>query len=289
MQDLAFLDCDTGIIIVGGAGGEFSTVQGVGSLVLTDVSMTSVSLGIETSLIADNSSALLQNGFFDDVNTIILDRAADVVLYPGASGSSITVDSWGFGQVANASGEAGFVNGQVISTPTRPEPLVSTTSYGNLPNYFSRRRPSYASLGNSQLVDVKAYGAAGDGVTDHTTVLNFILGFAANLSAIVYFPHGVYVVSDTLHVPVGSRIIGQAWPQIMATGSKFQDVQNPHVAVQVGDYGSVGIVEIQCMMFTVRGPTAGAVLMEWNVHESIQGSAGLWDMCFFHIFTPILY
>ncbi|KAK3937477.1 pectate lyase superfamily protein-domain-containing protein [Diplogelasinospora grovesii] len=281
MQDLTFLNCDTGVIIVGGAGGEFSTGQGVGSLVLTDISMSSVSLGIKTSLLADNSSAfLLQNALFNDVATIILDSAANVVLYPGASGSSITVDSWGFGQVANASGDAGFINGQVISTPTRPAPLVGTTSDGSQPNYFSRRRPSYASLGNSQLVDVKAYGAAGDGVTDDTAVLNFILSFAANLSAIVYFPQGVYVVSDTLNVPAGSRIIGQAWPQIMAAGSKFQDVRNPHVAVQVGDYGSVGIVEIQCMMFTVRGPTAGAVLMEWNVHESSQGSAGLWDSHF---------
>ena len=48
------------------------------------------------------------------------------------------------------------------------------------------------------------------------------------------------------------------------------------MAVQVGKEGDVGIVEIQNMMFTVSGPTAGAVLMEWNVHESTQGSAGLW-------------
>jgi len=26
------------------------------------------------------------------------------------------------------------------------------------------------------------------------------------------------------------------------------------------------------MLFTVQGPTAGAILMEWNVHESTQGS-----------------
>lgn len=38
----------------------------------------------------------------------------------------------------------------------------------------------------------------------------------------------------------------------------------------------VGIIEMQSMMVTVSGPTAGAVLMEWNVHESMQGSAGLW-------------
>lgn len=30
------------------------------------------------------------------------------------------------------------------------------------------------------------------------------------------------------------------------------------------------------MLFTATGPTAGAILVEWNVHESTQGSAGLW-------------
>lgn len=70
----------------------------------------------------------------------------------------------------------------------------------------------------------------------------------------------------------------------MATGAKFQDVNNPKVAVQVGQIGDVGVIEIQDMMFTVSGPTAGAVLVEWNVYEISQGSVGLWGMLagFFH-------
>jgi hypothetical protein len=34
------------------------------------------------------------------------------------------------------------------------------------------------------------------------------------------------------------------------------------------------------MMFTTKGRTAGAVLMEWNVHEDQQGSAAMWDVIF---------
>lgn len=96
------------------------------------------------------------------------------------------------------------------------------------------------------------------------------------MSSIVFFPFGSYVITDTLRIPVGSRIVGQAWSQIMAKGAKFQDALNPRVAVQVGMDGDIGIIEIQDMMFTVSGPTAGAILVEWNVHESTQGSAGLW-------------
>lgn len=62
----------------------------------------------------------------------------------------------------------------------------------------------------------------------------------------------------------------------MASGSKFQDELHPRVAVKVGNEGDVGIVEIQDMLFTVSGDIAGVVLMEWNVYESTQGSAGLW-------------
>lgn len=65
---------------------------------------------------------------------------------------------------------------------------------------------------------MKDYGAKGDGVTDDTKALNAILEGAANTSSVVFFPYGIYVVTDTLRVPVGSRIIGQVWPQFMGTG-----------------------------------------------------------------------
>lgn len=72
-------------------------------------------------------------------------------------------------------------------------------------------------------MDVKILGAKGDGVTDDTKVLNSILEGAANTSSIVFIPFGVYLVKDTIRVPIGSRVIGQAWSQIMGTGEKVSD------------------------------------------------------------------
>ena len=46
--------------------------------------------------------------------------------------------------------------------------------------------------------------------------------------------------------------------------------------VQVGEYGDTGVVEIQDLLFTTQGPTAGVILMEWNVAQSSQGSAAMW-------------
>ncbi|KAH1527330.1 hypothetical protein KXX18_001470 [Aspergillus fumigatus] len=140
---------------------------------------------------------------------------------------------------------------------------------------FTRRRPQYADIGHSQVFDVTSHGAKGDGVTDDTINLNSVFTVAVNLSSIVYIPHGVYKVTDTLKIPKGSRIIGQAWSQIMATGPKFQDADDPHVAVQVGHEGDIGIVEIQDLLFTVSGPTAGAVLKQFPLIKQAYIAASL--------------
>ncbi len=102
------------------------------------------------------------------------------------------------------------------------------------------------------------------------------------MSSIVFFPYGIYVIRDTLKIPLGFRIVGQAWSQIMAHGSNFEDADSPKVAVQIGMKGDIGVIEIQDLMFTVGGPTAGAILVEWNARELTQGSVGLWGMISTH-------
>lgn len=280
MQDTEFYNCHKGVVIVGGAGGPFSTGQGVGSLSLVDVHMWGVPVAVETSLLADNSTALhIDNGGFQNCETIVLESQTNTVLYPGDASGLTNVISWGFGKIADPSGETGFVNGADMPAPANYSASLLAPGDELHPRakIFHRTRPSYADPGDSQVFDVKVLGAMGDSTSDDTAVLNHILDVAANVSGIVYFPHGIYMITNTLEVPVGSRIIGQAWPQIMATGPRFQDMANPRAAVRVGEVGSVGVMEIQSLMFTVRGPTAGAVLVQWNIHESTQGSAGLWD------------
>ncbi|KAL9573915.1 hypothetical protein ACKAV7_001947 [Fusarium commune] len=244
MQNIVVDNCKTGLTIVGGAGGPMSTGQGIGSLHLTDLRFHYVTVAVSTSVMADNSTALLlSNSGFYNINTIVED----------------TLKKQGFGRVTSANGTTAFHNGANLDSPIRNESLV--TSF-------------------SQILDAKAYRAKGDGKTDDTAVLNYLFSAAANMSAIVYVLFSVYIISDTVEILVGLRVIGQVWPQIMATGSKFADALKPRVAVRVGLPGQVGVIEIQNMIMTVKGATAGAIMMEWNVHESGQGSAGLWDSHF---------
>jgi hypothetical protein len=46
--------------------------------------------------------------------------------------------------------------------------------------------------------------------------------------------------------------------------------------LQVGFPGETGVIEIQDLLFTNVGPTAGLVMVEWNVAQSSAGSAAMW-------------
>ncbi|KAF3481752.1 LysM domain-containing protein [Arthroderma uncinatum] len=278
MQDIIIESCKTGLVVVGGAGGPGSTGQAVGSLLLVDSIIANTPVGISTSLSGRNSTALLvQNTGFFNVPKAITENVSGDTLLPG--GNEVLVDSWGFGLYVNSTEPGKFVSGQNIPTMNRSVSLLGPSGHYK-ENFYTRRRPQYLDLGQSQILDVKALGAKGDGNTDDTAILNSILSRAGNMSSIVYFPHGIYLIKNTLHIPVGSRIIGQVWSQIMATGPQFSNETSPKVAIEVGKAGDKGIIEIQDMMFTVSGPTAGVVLMEWNVQEISQGSAAMWDSHF---------
>jgi hypothetical protein len=46
--------------------------------------------------------------------------------------------------------------------------------------------------------------------------------------------------------------------------------------LRVDNRGDVGTVELQDLILTTKGGTAGAVLMEWNVRSASPGAAALW-------------
>ena len=73
---------------------------------------------------------------------------------------------------------------------------------------------------------------------------------------IVFIDAGTYLVTDTLKIPGGVRVFGEAWAVIAGTGSKFDDIDNPRVVVQVGDPGSEGTAEIGGVIFSTRGPSS---------------------------------
>jgi glucan 1,3-beta-glucosidase len=162
---------------------------------------------------------------------------------------------------------------EVLPGPTKPGSLLS----GN--KVFERSKPQYENVPLSAFVSVKSQGAKGDGKTDDTAAIQKILN-SATTDQIVYFDHGAYVITNTVNVPKNIRITGEIWPLIMASGPAFSDQNNPKPVFRVGAPGDRGAVEITDLMFETLGPAPGAILMQWNVADSSQGSCAMWDVHF---------
>ena len=70
---------------------------------------------------------------------------------------------------------------------------------------------------------------------------------------IIFFDAGTYFVTNTITIPAGSRVVGEAWSVIMGGGDKFKDMLNPEVMIRVGERGEKGIVEITDIIFSTQG------------------------------------
>jgi hypothetical protein len=70
-----------------------------------------------------------------------------------------------------------------------------------------------------------------------------------------------------------SNYYGSSQPSVYRTcplnlycvDSPFLDASDPRPLVTVRHHSDTGSMEIQDVLSTVQGPTAGAVLMEWNI------------------------
>jgi parallel beta-helix repeat protein len=61
------------------------------------------------------------------------------------------------------------------------------------------------------IISVKDFGATGDGVTDDTRAIKDAYEYSMKKEKILFFPNGVYLVSNTLHIRSGANLIGAKW------------------------------------------------------------------------------
>ncbi|KAL2015521.1 hypothetical protein VTK56DRAFT_5338 [Thermocarpiscus australiensis] len=245
--------------------------QGTGSLTVIDSHFNAVPFAIPVN--RDKRPAITIENLLIEGNTpsVVLVSGGETIL-AGVTGGSATIRSWAMGpRYTDLDGSGSYVTGDISPAPSKPAVLLD----GGSGKFFTRSKPQYENLGADSFISVADFGATGDGTGDQSGAINNALA-AAN-GRIVFFPAGVYPVAFTVNVPVGSRIVGEAWPQIQGWGNTFGDAYNPQPVVKVGNAGDVGDVEISDMLFTTRGPTPGAVGVEWNVREASQGSAAMWD------------
>jgi glucan 1,3-beta-glucosidase len=225
------------------SGGLTKDTQSAGSLALIDVVINDTPIGIRSSTNSQGSlhgSLILNNVKLNNVPTAVAVADGTTIL-AGSSGST-TIESWGQGNVySGTNGQGKFVQDN-IPAGTKDASLLDSAG-----RIVGRGHPQYADYDVSQFASARAAGAKGDGVTDDTATLQKLFDAAANCQ-IVFLDAGVYYVTDTLKIPVGTRLVGEAWSVIMAGGSAFNDQSNPKVAVQVGASGDKGVMEISDVM-----------------------------------------
>ncbi|KAI8955338.1 glycoside hydrolase family 55 protein [Xylaria longipes] len=246
----------------------------VGSATFFDSSFTDTKIAFNISRNANSvprtgGSLAIENVSLKNVGTAVQYGPTAAALLAGTTGSS-TITSWVTGQVYHPNGPNNVAGTQ---TPvSRPASLLSGGKY------YQRSKPSYGELSSSSFSSVRAGGAKGDGKTDDTAALQKVITAAAASGKVVYFDAGTYIVTSTIFIPAKSKIVGEAYPVIMSSGSFFNNVNAPKPVVQIGNPGDSGIVEWSDMIVSAKGAQAGAIMIQWNLASPSGSPSGMWDV-----------
>lgn len=279
-KNIYFKECTTGFEARGNTvllqGATFDTVgfdidmtsNGLGSMVLLDSKSTNSGTAVkfhDSSNDGDNrnSQLLIQHLVHDTTNAIAVNSNGNVKL--AATGH---VDTWVCTNITPGQYETG-----TTFTTRRPDVLLSDGKY------FMRSQPTYAEYAAGQVVNVKAVDGyqSREKAPDDVASLNAITAANAANCKISYFPYGAYIVRDTLKIPVGSRIAGEAWAVISGAGDAFKDTSNPKPVVQLGHPGDTGVIEIQDMRFSASEILHGAIIVEINAAGTSPGDVAMWN------------
>ncbi|KAE9377716.1 glycoside hydrolase family 55 protein [Stipitochalara longipes BDJ] len=254
------------------------TGQQAGSIYVMD----SKFINVKTAIYANQEPATILESSVITLDNVGVVNVGTMIGFADGHQTDIAPQNIMFMIIGNVK-DGGTGYGTYYANVNVPDPSMLDTSlpaYAR-PLYYSKSRPQYEGLIASQIINVKDHGVKGDGSTDDTKAIQAVLAMAST-SNLIYFPAGSYIVTSTLMVQSGSRITGQVWSQLVASGTYFADMSKPQVMLKVGNSGDVGSVEISDMLFTSKGALPGLILVEWNIAADRQGDVGLWD-CHFRV------
>lgn len=247
-----------------------SSAIGAGSVTIIDSTITNTNTFLKTAWTTSSSPAGAGNLIIENV---ALNNVPTAIQGPNGvylAGGTTTISGFGQGHQYTPTGPS-VLNG-AFNAASRPSGLLASGSS----KYFTKSKPQYESYGTGSVVSVRSSGAKGDGSTDDTAAIQSALNSAAASGSIAFFDYGIYRVTDTIYIPPGSRVVGESYPTILGSGSKFSNIELPYPVVRVGKAGDSGSIEASDIIVSTQGGAAGAVLIEYNLNGN-QGS-GLWDV-----------
>ncbi|KAL7623884.1 hypothetical protein AAE478_005440 [Parahypoxylon ruwenzoriense] len=250
-------------------------VESLGTFIITDSSADNTGALVNTAATNGSYGSIVLENVQVDAATVssTVTAGGNIVLKGSVKGG----EAWVLGNAySNGLVEDVFQKGTTFPTRRSPSLVDGTGSFYRLPP------PTYQRYGVEQVVNVKevpGFLVAGDGRSDDTASLQAIIDSYAG-SKILFFPYGIYLLTDTLVFPPGSRVFGEAWSTISATGSKFINAGTPVPMVRVGKPGDVGVAQFSDMLFTVEDILTGCTLLEVNMAGENPGDVGFWNTHF---------
>jgi glucan 1,3-beta-glucosidase len=250
------------------------TAINVESITFVDSEIRNTDIGIVTSVRegsqpAAAGSLYLENVKMYNVGTAVL--GPNVTYVPGSSG--VIVEN------AGADGHRYLPNGPIdtrgpIAPSKRPASLLGASG-----KYYTRSKPQYGDVPLSGFLSARDLGCSGNGKKDDTAALQAAILKAKAEKKILFIDAGYYMVTNTIYIPAGSKIVGEALATvILSTGEFFNDMDSPQAVVKVAEPGEYGFAELSDLILSTKGQQKGAVLMEYNLGTYEGEPSGLWDV-----------
>ncbi|KIM94816.1 glycoside hydrolase family 55 protein, partial [Oidiodendron maius Zn] len=284
-KSLDIVDCTWGIW--------FESTDVGGSIYVLDSTFTNVLAAI----VMDNTiGSTTQEQVLITIDNMVLSGVTYAIIDSNPSniileGGSLTIVSWVLGTVYDPGNPDGsWFTGQPFDSPHLINgSLYSTLATTGQAGYFERTKPAYLNTTRDYWLSAISIGfvlyllGLGDGSTDDTAGLSYMFYYGAKFGYGIFVPTGSYIIATPpMIIPINSVITGACWSQFVGSGDSFSDMANSTVMVKVANDGDIGTMEIQDILFTVKGGTQGAVLVEWNANQAYQGAVGMWD-CHFRV------
>ena len=76
-------------------------------------------------------------------------------------------------------------------------------------SYFEMARPAFDSSSYKRVNVVTDLGIANDGIVDVTAKLQAAVNQCAKDGTVLFLPYGYYLITDTVVLPKGTRILGE--------------------------------------------------------------------------------
>lgn len=129
------------------------------------------------------------------------------------------------------------------------------------------------------VVNVRDFGAKGNGTADDTESINAALSFAEEHAySYVVFPRGTYKVSGQLDVPGNCTLDGRGSRIISSASSNIFKVEGGGLGSQVALGANATTGDTSLTTASAHGLSAGDMALLWSQRDSLSEAAGEWRL-----------